>query len=217
MTRPRAIRGDDLRRALAQEAARIMFEHGVDDYGFAKRKAAERLGAGEYAVLPKNSEIEAALLEYQRLFAADTHAGTLAEQRRAALDAMELLDGFEPRLVGPVLTGSATPYQEISLHVFADTPEAVSLRLMDQGVPYRVIEHRVRMNAERVLQVPAVAFTSGAFDVDATVFAADGIRQAPLSPTDGRPMRRADRAEVEILVGEQAAEPEPRPLHPGWR
>ena len=52
MTRPRAIRGDDLRRALAQEAARLMFEHGVDDYGFAKRKAAERLGAGEYAVLP---------------------------------------------------------------------------------------------------------------------------------------------------------------------
>jgi len=217
MTRPRAIRGDDLRRALAQEAARIMFEHGVDDYGFAKRKAAERLGAGEYAVLPKNSEIEAALLEYQRLFAADTHAGTLAEQRRAALEAMELLEGFEPRLVGPVLTGSATPHQEISLHVFADTPEAVSLRLMDQGVPYRVIEHRVRMNAERVLQVPAIAFTSGAFGVDATVFAADGIRQAPLSPTDGKPMRRADRAEVEILVGEAAADPEPRPLAPGSR
>jgi len=194
-----------------------MFEHGVDDYGFAKRKAAERLGAGEYAVLPKNSEIEAALLEYQRLFAADTHAGTLAEQRRAALEAMELLEGFEPRLVGPVLTGSATPHQEISLHVFADTPEAVSLRLMDQGVPYRVIEHRVRMNAERVLQVPAIAFTSGAFGVDATVFAADGIRQAPLSPTDGKPMRRADRAEVEILVGEAAADPEPRPLAPGSR
>ena len=30
MTRPRAIRGDDVRRALAQEAARIMAEHGVD-------------------------------------------------------------------------------------------------------------------------------------------------------------------------------------------
>ena len=217
MTRPRAIRGDDLRRALAQEAARIMFEHGVDDYGFAKRKAAERLDAGEYAVLPKNSEIEAALLEYQRLFAADTHADTLAEQRRAALHAMELLDGFEPRLVGPVLTGSATPHQEISLHVFADSPEAVSLRLMDQGVPYRVIEHRVRMNAERVLQVPAVAFTSGDFGVDATVFAADDIRQAPLSPTDSKPMRRADRAEVEILVGEQAAAPDPQPFRPGWR
>ncbi|HXQ63923.1 MAG TPA: hypothetical protein VN787_03645 [Steroidobacteraceae bacterium] len=205
MTRPRAIRGDDLRRALAQEAARLMFEHGVDDYGFAKRKAAERLGAGEYAVLPKNSEIDAALAEYQRLFAHDTHAGTLAEQRRAALDAMQLLEEFEPRLVGPVLSGTATPHQEISLHVFSDLAEAVSLRLLDGHIPYRVAEHRVKMNADRVLQCPAVQFRVCDYPVDATVFPRDGIRQAPLSPTDGRPMRRAAANEVRALV--EAPEP----------
>jgi len=200
MTRPRAIRGDDLRRALAQEAARLMFEHGVDDYGFAKRKAAERLGASEYAVLPKNAEIDAALAEYQRLFAADTHADTLAEQRRAAVDAMELLEEFEPRLVGPVLSGTATPHQEISLHLFSDTPEAVSLRLLEDRIQYRVSEHRVRMNAERVLQVPAVQFSVFDCPVDATVFPRDGIRQSPLSPSDGRPMRRAALDEVRALV-----------------
>jgi len=205
MTRPRAIRGDDLRRALAQEAARLMFEHGVDDYGFAKRKAAERLGAGEYAVLPKNSEIDAALAEYQRLFAADTHADMLAEQRRAAVDAMELLEEFEPRLVGPVLTGTATPHQEISLHLFSDSPEAVSLRLLEDHIQYKVSEHRVRMNAERVLQVPAVQFSVFDFPVDATVFPRDGIRQSPLSPSDGRPMRRAALEEVRALVEDVAA------------
>ena len=200
MTRPRAIRGDDLRRALAQEAARLMFEHGVDDYGFAKRKAAERLGASEYAVLPKNAEIDAALAEYQRLFAADTHADTLAEQRRVAVDAMELLEEFEPRLVGPVLTGTATPHQEISLHLFSDSPEAVSLKLLEDHIQYKVSEHRVKMNAERVLQVPAVQFSVYDFPVDATVFPRDGIRQAPLSPSDGRPMRRAALEEVRALV-----------------
>jgi hypothetical protein len=202
MTRPRAIRGDDLRRALAQEAARLMFEHGVDDYGFAKRKAAERLGAGEYAVLPRNSEIDAALAEYQRLFAADTHASTLAGQRRAALEAMALLRDFEPRLVGPVLSGTATPHQEISLHLFCDTAEAVTLRLLEGRIPYRVAEHRVKMNAERVLQCPALQFSVADYVVDATVFPRDGIRQAPLSPTDGRPMRRAAAGEVEGLLGE---------------
>lgn len=206
MTRPRAIRGDDLRRALAQEAARLMFEHGVDDYGFAKRKAAERLGASEYAVLPKNAEIDAALAEYQRLFAADTHADTLAEQRRAAVDAMELLEEFEPRLVGPVLAGTATPHQEISLHLFTDSPEAVSLRLLEDRIQYRVSEHRVKMNAERVLQVPAVQFSVFDFPVDATVFPRDGIRQSPLSPSDGRPMRRAALDEVRALVEDVAAE-----------
>ena len=63
---PRA--GENLRRALAQEAARVMAEHGVRDFLFAKRKAAERFGVVDGAVLPRNSEIEEALAEYQRLF-----------------------------------------------------------------------------------------------------------------------------------------------------
>jgi hypothetical protein len=32
------------------------------------------------------------------------------------------------------------------------------------------------------------------------VFPLDGIRQAPVSPVDGRPMRRADAAELETLL-----------------
>lgn len=184
-----------------------MFEHGVDDYGFAKRKAAERLGAGEYAVLPKNAEIDEALAEYQRLFAADTHAETLAEQRRAALDAMELLGEFEPRLVGPVLTGTATPHQDISLHVFSDSPEAVTLKLLDDRITYKVGENRVKLNADRVLLYPALQFSVFDFAVDATVFPRDGIRQAPLSPSDGRPMRRAAVEEVRALVGARPEEP----------
>jgi len=178
-----------------------MVEHGIDDYGFAKRKAALRLGVGEHAALPKNSEIETALAEYQRLFAADTHADTLKAQRQAALAAMRLLEEFEPRLVGGVLSGVATPHQEINLHVFCDSPEAVSLTLFDRGIPYRVAERRVKMTPERVLQYPAVEFSAGDHDVDATVFPVDGLRQAPLSPTDGRPMRRADAEELEELLG----------------
>jgi len=36
--------------------------------------------------------------------------------------------------------------------------------------------------------------------IDATVFPLDGIRQAPVSPVDGRPMRRADASELEALL-----------------
>ena len=38
--------------------------------------------------------------------------------------------------------------------------------------------------------------------IDAMVFPGDGIRQAPVSPVDGRPMRRADLAQVEELLGQ---------------
>ncbi len=43
-----------------------MAEHGIEDFLQAKRKAADRLGVNDVAVLPKNVEIEAALREHQR-------------------------------------------------------------------------------------------------------------------------------------------------------
>ena len=75
------------------------------------------------SALPRNTEIEDALAEYQRLFDAGGHEQTLQEQRRAALHAMHWLSQFEPRLVGPVLTGTATAHADIQLHLFADRAE----------------------------------------------------------------------------------------------
>lgn len=200
MARKFTARGEEVRRAIAQEAARLMSEHGIEDYLLAKRKAAERLGVTDASSLPRNTEIEAALIEYQRLFVADSHPRTLAEQRRAALDAMELLKEFEPRLVGPVLAGTATAHADIDLHLFADRAETVTLKLMDQGIPHEVLERRVRMFSDRTVNYPAVRFTAGDRVIDATVFPLDGIRQAPFSPVNGRPMRRAARHELAALL-----------------
>jgi hypothetical protein len=193
-------RADDLRRALAQEAARVMAQQGIEDFLQAKRKAAERLGVDDAAVLPKNIEIEAALREYQRLFGGHTHDQTLKELRRTALTAMQMLRDFQPRLVGPVLAGTATGHSEISLHVFAEPAETVALKLLDIGVPHELHERRVRMDAERTLSYPALRFAAQECTVDATVFPVDGIRQAPYSPVDGRPMKRADMREVHDLI-----------------
>jgi hypothetical protein len=197
-------RSDNLRRALAQEAARLMAEHGIRDFLVAKRKAAERLGVIDgAALLPKNSEIEAALAEYQRLFGGATHLNSLAAQRRAALAAMRYLSEFTPRLVGPVLSGTATAHNEVQLHLFAERLEAVTLKLLDEGIPHELTERRVKFNAERVQPVPGVRFEMDAQPIEATVFPTDGIRQAPVSPVDGRPMRRANAFEVEALLQEQ--------------
>jgi hypothetical protein len=195
-----SVRTEHLRHALAQEAARVMAEHGIRDFLVAKRKAAERFGVTDGAVLPKNTEIEEALVEYQRLFGADTHAETLQAQRRAALQAMRQLSDFEPRLVGPVLSGTATQHSEVQLHLFADRPESVTLWMMDQGIRHDVTTRRVKMNAERVLEYPGVSFEVDDQPIEATVFPTDGIRQAPVSPVDGKPMRRADVGDLEALL-----------------
>lgn len=194
-------RADHLRSAIAQEAARLMAEHGIQDYLVAKRKAAERYGVLDGAMLPRNTEIEAALAAYQRLFGREQHAHSLEEQRRTALRAMRMLERFDPRLVGPVLSGTATEYADIQLHVFSDSPEAVYVHLMDRRYDYEVFERRLRMQAERQVIVPAARFEMGDEMVEAVVFPRDGIRQAPVSPVDGKPMRRAGLQEVAGLCG----------------
>jgi len=201
MSRHNVQRSENLRRALAQEAARIMAEHGIRDFLLAKRKAAERMNvSANEAVLPRNVEIEVALAEYQRLFGGESHVETLRDQRRAALNAMLYLHEFEPRLVGSVLSGTATEHSDVQLHLFADRAEEVTIKLMDEGIPHEVLEKRVRMNAERVLAYPGVRFDLDEQSIEATVFPTDGIRQAPVSPVDGRPMKRAGTSEVEALL-----------------
>jgi hypothetical protein len=202
LTRYAGNRGDALRRTLAVEAARLMAEHGIDDFGFAKRKAAERFGTFEGAVLPSNAEVEAALQEYQRLFEADSHGETLYVLRQTAVTAMELLADFTPRLVGPVLTGTATRNTEVQLHLFAERAEAVTIRLLDTAIPHELVERRVKVRADEWVLTPAVRLTVDDIPVDALVFGRDGQRQAPLSPTDGRPLRRANIDEVRALLDE---------------
>jgi len=194
-------RTEDMRQALAQEAARIMAEHGIEDFLQAKRKAADRLGVNDVSVLPKNIEIEAALRAHQRLFGRESHDHSLREQRRIALKAMRVLAEFNPRLVGSVLNGTATDYSDINLHLFADASETVAIRLLDLGVPHEFYERRVKMDAERSVNYPALRFEANGRTVDATVFPVDGIRQSPYSPVDGRPMKRADAREVSELIG----------------
>lgn len=200
MPRRSSPRNDNLRRSLAQDAARFMAEHGIQDFLTAKRKAAARYGSVEAAALPSNAEIEAALGEYQRLFVAVGHDAQLHRQRSHALEAMRHLAPFQPRLVGAVLNGTATAHADIQIHVFTDNPESVSMMLIDRGIDYEITERRLRYGHEPPRPHPGVRFALDAQWVDVTVFPLDGIRQSPASPVDGRPMRRADIKELQGLL-----------------
>ena len=118
---------------------------------------------------------------------------------------MQLLSDFEPRLVGQVLSGTATEHNDIQLHLFAERPESITFRLMDLGIEHDVVERRVRYSADRVVAYPGVHFEFEDHVVDATVFPVDGIRQSPVSPVDGKPMRRIDVEELEVLLDAEDA------------
>lgn len=189
----------ELREQLAQEAARLMAENGIDDFGLAKRKAAERLGIGGARVLPSNNQIQERLAERQRMFEPE-HDERLERLRRLAAEIMEYLEPFRPRLVGAVLSGTTTVSSSVELHAFADAPELVVAELNARGIHTRDCQRRYRFGGQRVEQLPGFEFTREGERVEVIVFPERGAHHAPLSPVDQRPMRRAARAAVLALL-----------------
>jgi hypothetical protein len=200
MPRRRNNETERARQVVAQEAARIIVNHGVRDYRVAKQKAAERLGVTARGSLPGNAEIEAAVAEHLQIFGGDAHEDRLRLMRVAALSAMDLLASFTPRLVGPVLAGTADDNSVVNLHVFADSPELVALELEQIGVGYRPYERRLKSRRDQVETYAGFEFNHGNNAIQVTVFPVDGIRQAPMSPVDGKPMRRVDADGVQALL-----------------
>ena len=200
MVRKRNNETERARQVLAQEAARIIVDQGIRDYRVAKQKAAERLGVGTRGALPGNAEIEAAVVDHLQIFGGDSHADLLRLMRTAALSAMELLGDFSPRLVGPVLLGTADDNSAVNLHLFADSAEIVAMEIGDMGIQFRSYERRLKSRRGQVELYPGFEFSHCNETIQATVFPVDGIRQAPMSPIDGKPMKRIDREGVQELL-----------------
>jgi len=193
------------RKSIAELAARLMAEEGFTNHLDAKRKAAERLGIRREQEFPDNNEIEASLSHYQRLFLSQAQAEHIYNKRKTALAAMQMLASFSPRLVGPVLSGTASEHSAITLHLFTDTPEEVSWRLTELAIPHELEARRQRQNVNSVVSYPCYRFMAGEAEVELVVFPHKELRQAPLSPLDGKPMRRADLAAVESLLTDPTA------------
>lgn len=154
----------------------------------------------ERGSLPGNPEIEQAVSEHLQLFGRESHQDLLHTLRSAAITAMELLAEYTPRLVGPVLHGTAAEASAVNLHVFSDTPEQVAFTLDAERIHYKPFERRLKSRRKQTQSFAAYRFDLGDALIEATVFPFDGIRQAPISPIDGKPMRRADTQAVRQLL-----------------
>lgn len=201
------------RHRLATEAARLMAEGGFRDYRLAKLKAAERLGIHDDASLPRNREIEEALREYQRLFAGQSQPTAVRVRREAALRALEFFAGFSPRLVGPVMEGTADANSPVHLQLHVDDADQVPRFLQDNHIPVDARSRHVRLDRERGGDFPVWVFSVEGLTFDLTVLPEDAIRQAPLSGTDEKPARRASAAQLELLLAsESSPDLQPNPL-----
>ena len=101
---------------------------------------------------------------------------------------------LNPAWSGPVLSGNITEHSTINMHVFADSSESVGMRLDACGIYHQSRLRRHSIRRGQVEEFPGYEFFADDFTVEATVFPERRKGHAPLSPVDGKPMRRARSA-----------------------
>lgn len=189
-----------LRMEIAEIAAKLVANEGVADYHSAKKKAAIQLGLSANRNLPTNQEVEQALINYQNLFQSDIQAIHLRGLRLQAIQAMKLLRNFKPLLVGPVVTGTATSFSEITLHLYADQVEQVGLFLAEQGIPNTMCEKPIRINAIKVIICPTYRFIADQTSILLVIFSANDKNLNPVSSIDNKAMKMINEKELMRMI-----------------
>lgn len=195
---------EQMRSRIAQLAARMMAQDGIDDYALAKRKAARQLGADDTQNLPNNSEIEQALRDYHAIYQPDEQPARVRALREQALRVMRELAEFDPQLTGSVLSGTATRFSDINLVLVADDLKEVEIFLLNRNVPFKLGERRLLLG-DGPRAVPVLTLTeAGPAEVGAMVLSPSELRRLPRSQ-DGRVPERARLPEVEQLLAANGA------------
>ena len=199
---------DHIRQMIAQQAARLMAEDGINDFAYAKKKAGKQLGVSEASVMPTNAEIEDEIRLYHEIYNADEQPLELAKLRQAALMTMQLFAKFNPHLTGSVLDGSAGKFSQINIHLFADSAKDVEMFLLNQQIPfesseksYRVSDKPSKDKKEKVRKtVPVFTLETELGLQKLSVFDVDDMRVAVKRAVDGSNAERLDIAGVQAIL-----------------
>jgi hypothetical protein len=184
------------RASLAQAAARLIAEHGLADWSYAKKKAARELGLPERGALPGDDEVEDALAEYHALYGGDEHRAMIRERRVEALDWLRRFASLDARLVGGVAAGWATEHSDIRIELTTDDAKAVEFALLNDRVEYRPLPNDAGEAGEYYVDTPRGG-------VRLSVRTPQSSWSRPRRDRHGRDTLRLDAAALEKLLGSE--------------
>lgn len=171
--------------------------------GRARDKAAGLLGIDPrpgHPALPSEREVRQALQEQLALFSAPQRVAVLEEKRQAALEAMDFLRHFHPRLAGNVLDGTAQMTDPVIVHLHPDAPEDVPIFLEEHQLPARLRSARVLLG-DGTVNVPCWHLVVDDIDFQLWVLPAHALQQAPLqSASEPVSMPRASIGQLRALM-----------------
>jgi len=198
-----------LRQSIAREAARLMYDEGVDQYFNAKHLAAKRLfgrsGAKKMRYrpqdLPSNGEIQAALKEVIQLTEDEYSQQRLFAMRVIALETMNALEPFKARLIGSVSTGHVRNGSDIDLHVFTDNLEDIEAYVHYLGWHFET--RRVTIQVAGKNRDYTHIYYERVFPIELSVYPNNEIRVTHRSSTDGKPIVRVKPSALKQIIAEQ--------------
>ena len=197
-----------IRQLIAQKAAQMMAEDGINDFAYAKKKAGKQLGMSEASVMPTNAEIEEEIRLYHEIYNTDEQPLELEKLRQSALLTMQLFEKFNPHLTGSVLDGSAGKFSQTNIHLFADSAKDVEMFLLNQQIPfesseksYRVSDKPSKDKKEKVRKtVPVFTLETELGLQKLSVFEFDDLRFSTKKTSDGNNAERLDIAGVQAIL-----------------
>lgn len=196
MPRPDSQRALRNRARIAQAAARLIAEHGLNDWRVAKRKACRELGLPDHEALPGNEEVERALRDYNTLFQGAAQEASLRAQRLDALGWMERLAQWKPQLTGAVAAGWATEHSEVRLELEAEDAKSVELSLINAGIAYASVPA-----PGREPQSPQLRLESPRTTVRLVILSPQQRRNRPRRERTALPEERLTLAQLRALLG----------------
>src|SRR5712692_9832065 len=191
---------DKLRRQIALEAARLMYERVETEYYTAKRKAAKQLcrKGVKPEDLPSNAEIREQIQHFARIHEGDRRTENLRAMRLEALRLMRVLRAFRPRLIGSVMTGHVRKGSDIDIHVFTDSAGLITDLLEAEGYQFDMERKQIVKFAEA--RVFTHIHIHDRFNFELTVYAEDKAHYVFKSSITGKPIERASIRELEELL-----------------
>lgn len=131
---------DKLRRLVAWEAARLIYDRPDSDFYRAKMQAAHRVAGGWYTPrdLPTNQEIRDQMPEVARAQHLDRNAPRLHAMHQNAARLMRALREFRPRLMRTAVDGRTRAGADMELHAYGDNVATLSRRLDESAFAFRI-------------------------------------------------------------------------------
>ena len=189
-----------IRRQIAWQAAKLMYDREESEYYRAKMKAARKICKGWVAPrdLPSNAEIRDEIQQFARLIEGEDRNRNLQTMRLAALGVMRILSKFRPRIIGSVYTGHIRSGSDIDLHLFSNSVQAITSELDYHHLRYEVRRKSVRKNGEETTY--RHVHVHDQFEFELTVYPESKLSYAFKSSITGKPIEKASLPQFESFL-----------------